>query len=393
MSYYFFEPSNRRQIEKSATPTLAVKLSCLKENLTTDYISQNEIYDNELIKNEMDIAINIQKDLNEISLNTLLFPLDRGYFSEASTTLKITDDKIIILHNLQRALLISPLAPGQAIDKEFSKIHTAEQWTAFRMAVIRLVRDVKMLNDAGWSHLDIKPANINYDVTTGTIRLYDFGLAQKDIYTNADICNKYEYSEQYPLWPPELYVYFFKRYMDMLLTKHSLKPGSDLATKNQNNYFTTQIIPLWNKNRIKSEHIDIDWFNKDIFDINKLDTYAIGITLRNIFNRFVQSRATFNYEGYIDLFKKASAFDPDERFTIQGLLTALKSFETHSGGTMYKSLSIQSKSSKCPKALKPCGPQPSNERIKDAKGRNRVVYIGPRGGRYIRNDGKFIRVH
>jgi len=37
------------------------------------------------------------------------------------------------------------------------------------------------------------------------------------------------------------------------------------------------------------------------------------------------------------------------------------------------------------------GPQPSAERVV-VKGRNRVVYVGPKGGRYIKRDGKFVRL-
>jgi hypothetical protein len=36
---------------------------------------------------------------------------------------------------------------------------------------------------------------------------------------------------------------------------------------------------------------------------------------------------------------------------------------------------------------KPKCPQPSAERVKDSKGRNRVVYVGPKGGKYIKKDG------
>ena len=37
-------------------------------------------------------------------------------------------------------------------------------------------------------------------------------------------------------------------------------------------------------------------------------------------------------------------------------------------------------------------PKPSAERVKDSKGRSRVVYVGPRGGKYIKSKGKFVRV-
>jgi len=43
-----------------------------------------------------------------------------------------------------------------------------------------------------------------------------------------------------------------------------------------------------------------------------------------------------------------------------------------------------------PKAAK-C-PQPSADRVKDSKGRNRIVYVGPKGGKYIKKDGKFVRL-
>jgi hypothetical protein len=37
-------------------------------------------------------------------------------------------------------------------------------------------------------------------------------------------------------------------------------------------------------------------------------------------------------------------------------------------------------------------PKPSPERIKNSKGRSCVVYVGPRGGRYIKTGGKFVRI-
>ena len=36
-------------------------------------------------------------------------------------------------------------------------------------------------------------------------------------------------------------------------------------------------------------------------------------------------------------------------------------------------------------------PQPSAERVV-VKGRNRIVYVGPKGGRYIKSKGKFVRL-
>lgn len=42
-------------------------------------------------------------------------------------------------------------------------------------------------------------------------------------------------------------------------------------------------------------------------------------------------------------------------------------------------------------ASKPKGPQPSAERV-TVKGRNRIVYVGPKGGRYIKSKGEFVRL-
>lgn len=51
------------------------------------------------------------------------------------------------------------------------------------------------------------------------------------------------------------------------------------------------------------------------------------------------------------------------------------------------------RASKEPKAKNagPKGPQPSAKRIV-VDGRKRVVYLGPRGGQYVKRDGKFVRV-
>jgi len=37
-------------------------------------------------------------------------------------------------------------------------------------------------------------------------------------------------------------------------------------------------------------------------------------------------------------------------------------------------------------------PKPSPERVKNSNGQNRIVYVGPKGGKYIKKDGKFVRV-
>ena len=42
-------------------------------------------------------------------------------------------------------------------------------------------------------------------------------------------------------------------------------------------------------------------------------------------------------------------------------------------------------------ASKPKGPQPSAKRI-IVDGRKRVVYVGPKGGKYIKKNGKFVRI-
>jgi len=39
----------------------------------------------------------------------------------------------------------------------------------------------------------------------------------------------------------------------------------------------------------------------------------------------------------------------------------------------------------------PKGPQPSDKRVV-VKGQKRVVYVGPKGGRYIKSKGKFVRI-
>ena len=46
--------------------------------------------------------------------------------------------------------------------------------------------------------------------------------------------------------------------------------------------------------------------------------------------------------------------------------------------------SAKAKAAKCP--------QPSADRVKDSKGRNRIVYVGPKGGKYIKKNGEFVRL-
>ena len=43
------------------------------------------------------------------------------------------------------------------------------------------------------------------------------------------------------------------------------------------------------------------------------------------------------------------------------------------------------------KSAGPKAPQPSAKRVV-VDGRKRVVYVGPRGGQYVKRDGKFVRV-
>jgi len=49
------------------------------------------------------------------------------------------------------------------------------------------------------------------------------------------------------------------------------------------------------------------------------------------------------------------------------------------------------KSSRKSASAKPKGPQPSAERVV-VKGQKRIVYVGPKGGKYIKSKGEFVRI-
>ena len=127
---------------------------------------------------------------------------------------------------------------------------------------------------------------------------------------------------------------------------------------------------------------------------------------------------------YKDIFLKATEFDPRKRCTIGELITALEyNYDNTNfigtlaeekgslldtppplealppialGGNLSGSrkTTVNRPSDSCSKAkanAKSKGPQPTDERVVFA-GRNHVVYMGPRGGRYVKSKGKLVRL-
>lgn len=384
-------------INRENTPTLAIKVY---SNDSSD-VSQSMYYTDspespespEIDTSEYDICQNIQTDLKKgkkFPTETLIFPTDIGLgFVKRDPDAVNNNTNVLVVDNntdtyVIKPILVSPLAPGATLNNEIKKINNDADWLKFIDSFIKLVTDIKNLNDVGWNMLDIKGANMNYDNKSGIIKMFDFGLSQKNIYSQNP--QELTYSAVYKYWPPELYIYNRKVnnknvnltiYVNKFIGElYELYPREKLL-ENQN-----QFDKYYEEYEKKFKDIlSIDTNIHNIFDIRKFDTYSLGITgldllesLRDIYN--IPDR-----DFYTKLFKKASEFNPQNRLTIDQLLDALKShmkiiIPTRNGGTHHSKKSTKTATA---------------ERI-EINGKKRVVYIGPKGGRYVKQNGVFIRV-
>jgi hypothetical protein len=140
--------------------------------------------------------------------------------------------------------------------------------------------------------------------------------------------------------------------------------------------------------------------------INKIDTYSIGVTALKWID-YVSNLSLIDIpKHYTTIFAKAAEFDPRQRCTIGELITELEQYYSNTnqqstepmvfGGKRHGSrkTAVNRPSDPCSKAkanAKSKGPRPTDERVVFA-GRNHVVYMGPRGGRYVKSKGKLVRL-
>ena len=218
-----------------------------------------------------------------------------------------------------------------------------------------------------------------------------------------------EYGAVYFVWPPELYIWYHKTHVLPNETKTVEKVLNDYK-EDYNRRYLRQYGADVDDTTIYDTLTAVDLATDGRKNLRKLDTYSIGITARILLHiikdKLAQDIRRDEFNSYNDIFIRASEFNPDKRLDIDELINQLNLF--NAAGASFAGVSAaaagvsaaavggrrkasgskeakrKSKTAKCP--------QPSADRVKDSKGRNHIVYVGPKGGRYIKSKGKFVRL-
>lgn len=183
-------------------------------------------------------------------------------------------------------------------------------------ALLPILTGLKTLTNGGLIHQDIKPDNILLD-QSGKIWLIDFGLMTRinDVFTES---NKFALIHNYPYYPPEyklsIYNKSFSVFYERFLENFDIRTIDDIK-----NIIGIDVSNDLNKMFDKRSNTK----NPD-----KIDLYSLGMVLLEL---YVWSGIPENKNRYKklkrdipQLIKGMITFDPDERFTIDQVITFYK---------------------------------------------------------------------
>jgi len=201
--------------------------------------------------------------------------------------------------------------------------HAAKQinFEVLFAAMWRIFKGLIILEQKGYTHLDIKPENIVYNPTTDKMALIDFGLTRKlqNIY-NAK--NYWFLGHQYAYYPVEfqMYVNWPNCYQGMninddAIASHVLKNGRALYQAFPQEWEslaldTPDVVAFANsfkKQDVKGQE-------------NKIDVYMLGISILDVLcmcSRYgtVNLKNKPFISGVMKLIKSMTFYDPSKRFT------------------------------------------------------------------------------
>jgi len=204
----------------------------------------------------------------------------------------------------------------------------------------RIFRGLRMIEQAGYVHLDIKPMNIVYNNVLNKMALIDFGIAsfKNDVYNDRNIIEF-----EYPYFPPEFQIV------------GSNAVGATIPKKHYSNYYknirygirlnklgeaplhaSPKLKHLWgtltNKNRdwhildayVKTLHADPDKTleSKASVHTDRIDVYMLGATLLETFaiayhhgQASISASSSAFYEAFLHLVYDMTYVDPRKRLS------------------------------------------------------------------------------
>jgi serine/threonine protein kinase len=142
-----------------------------------------------------------------------------------------------------------------------------------------IVYGLKAMNELEIAHMDIKSANIVYDIDTNTSKLidYDFLIDKKDMIKTFQDDQDW-YDTVYFVWPPEVNYIFNKRNALETMKKHTIKQTFNGVFTNTKNIFITDYIAT-----DIMEYRNYGSYRDKVFDFKKMDTYSLGLVFAELF--------------------------------------------------------------------------------------------------------------
>jgi len=167
-----------------------------------------------------------------------------------------------------------------------------------------IVYGLRVMNELELAHMDIKTANIVYDIDTNTSKLidYDFLTDKKGMFTSFQ--KNHDWDEVYCVWPPEVNYIFNVRNVLTNLSKEEIKEQfyGYLKDESIRNLIVADIL----------DYRDYSYQDK-VISFEKIDIYSLGLVFAILFGQV--DKDIWN------LTKRMIRADPVYRIDTETLLT------------------------------------------------------------------------
>ena len=182
-------------------------------------------------------------------------------------------------------------------------------------AFIPIVKGLKNIYHAGYSHLDIKPHNILFDAKTNKMILIDFGLMTT--FTNI-YKTKYIVHADYPYYPPEFKMFSCKQckkdlniFTNMFLS--NFENNIIINKKSYNLYLEMAKTLDYSIEEQRDDIIMLSKLKNPLAYTNKIDIYSLGIVFLIMY--LWNARAFEKYKGFKKIIKSMICFNPRARIS------------------------------------------------------------------------------
>lgn len=144
-----------------------------------------------------------------------------------------------------------------------------------------IVYGLKAMNELEIAHMDIKSANIVYDIDTNTSKLidYDFLIDKKDMIKSFQDDHDWD-GTAYFVWPPEVnYIFNKRKQLEKMQEYEIRKTFNGVFTRTRNFFPTDYIVADIIDYRDQGSYMD------KVFLFEKMDTYSLGIVFGQLFGQ------------------------------------------------------------------------------------------------------------